>query len=164
DGSARGIGGPSSAARGAANAPSGGARARPTSAQASAIDRRYPTSVSMRTTSRSGLLDLDLARHDLQLRGHAFEWLPRHRFALQVGGGCLIDERAVGVTRRDRPNCGPEIVGGRIVAARMRAVLRVQLLPVGQFNHQALEPILVEDLAILVEHAEAPHDFFQMLE
>ncbi len=46
----------------------------------------------------------------------------------------------------------------------MRAVLRVEFLPVGQFNDQALEPVLVEGLAILVEDAEAPHDLFQMLE
>ncbi len=46
----------------------------------------------------------------------------------------------------------------------MRAVSRVDLLPVGQLNHEALEPVLVKRLAVLVEHAEAPHDLFQMLE
>src|SRR5260370_30852137 len=109
----------------------------------------------MTNTFRSGLLDLDLARHDLQLRGHASEWLPCRRLPLRVGGGCLIGERAVRVTGRDRPNRRPEKIGGT-VAARVRAVLRVEFLPVGQFNDQALEPVLVEGLAILVEDAQAP--------
>ena len=46
----------------------------------------------------------------------------------------------------------------------MRAVFGVELLAVGELHDQALEPLVIERLAGLVEHANAPDHFFQALE
>src|SRR5436190_16803231 len=159
--------GPSSAALGAAKVLREETSERATSAQASAITRPVRTWSIMTIAfclECLRLLDFDRAGDDLQLRGHPLERLPGLRLALLVGPDRLIDQRTVWIVLRDKPDRRPEMIGSRIVAARMRAVDRLQLLAIGQFHEQALEPAAVERLAILIVDAEAEHDFFQMLE
>src|SRR5206468_4133069 len=107
----------------------------------------------------SGLLDFDLAGDDLQLRSHTFERLPGRRFTLQVGSDRLVDECAVWEVRRDRPDRGPEMIGGRLGSARMWAETSVHLLAIRQFNDDTLESLVVERFAVLIEDAQAPHHF-----
>src|SRR5712691_9724279 len=156
-----GASGPRSAARGAANALPATTTA---SAAASTAHASARTAHARARAARSGLLDLDLTGDDGQLRGRPLERLPGVRGAVRVGGDDLVRERAAGIARRNGPDGRPEKVGGGARRRRrVRAVGRRELLAIGQLDDHALEALAVERLAGLVEHADAPDDFFQAL-
>src|SRR5262249_21178704 len=157
EGSVSATSGPSSAAWGVASASPLDATRSPSSAQASTIARPPPTSAVMTGTFRLWLLDLDFAGDHGQLGGVALERLPSLRLALQVRGDDLVGQRAARIARRDEPDGGPEMVDGWTLCWRwMRAKPGVELLAIGQFDDEALEPFFIERLARLVEHADAP--------
>src|SRR5215813_12936554 len=105
--------------------------------------------------------DRDRGIGHLELRGHPLERLPSQGVALQVRDGRLVGERAGRMSLRNDPGSCPEIVGRRIVAARMRAVRCLQLrIAARDLYEKALDSAGIERLAILIENAEAEDNFF----
>src|SRR5262245_42908913 len=99
------------------------------------------------------LPDFDLALDHLQLRGDAFERLPRVGPAVQVRGDDLVDKRAARVARRNDPAGRPEPVGRRTdPGTRMRAVSSRELLAIGKLDKKLLDALVIERLARLIEH------------
>src|SRR6202035_103924 len=62
------------------------------------------------------------------------------------------------MVRGDRPGGRPKMVGRGL--RRMAAEMRLELLPVGQFDDEALESFVVEFRAGRVLNADAPGDLF----
>src|SRR5437899_4687949 len=163
EGSASIASGPSSAARDAASAslPDVVASANNTSA----ISRPSPAPTIISAARNLRFLDLDLAGDNRELRGCALKRLPSLRLAFRVGGDDLVGEGAARIARWDDPDRRPEIVGGRALRRRrMRPISGVELLPIGQLDDQALESLIVERLAALIDHANAPDHLFQAFE
>src|SRR4051812_1314211 len=129
--------------------------------QASPQARPLSMRIVIRVAS-SLLLDLDLAVENGELRRLHLERLPRMRVALKVCRDDFVGKGAGGIFLGNDPRRGPEIIGG--LPRGMATEARVELLPVRQLDHDALELLVLELLAGLVVDAETPHHLLEMLE